>query len=105
MADINIFIIERGGGGREVRQRLKKLMPAQVREALDQAGRDVDMESGEELRDKLPKGFDRRFVVPEEVLVFPADEEEPEGTKKRRRRMKELNQKLRRKRMPGNTEA
>jgi hypothetical protein len=101
MGDIIIINIE----GQEARKRLKKLMPRQVRESLDQVGRDVEMESGEELRDKLPEGFPRRFVVPEEVLVFPAEEEEPETTKKRRRRMRDLNRKIRRKKTPGNTEA
>jgi hypothetical protein len=101
MVDINIFIID----GAELRKKLKKLMPAQVREALDQSGRDVELESAEEIREKLPAGFDKRFVVPEEVLVFPDEEEEPDGTKKRRRRMRELNTKLRRKKLPGNTEA
>jgi hypothetical protein len=102
MADITIIVIESAGA--ETRKRLKKAMPAQVRESLDAVGRDVDMESGEEIRDKLPAGFPRLFVVPEEVLVFPADEEEPDSTKKRRRRMKELSTKLRRKKLPGNTE-
>ncbi len=101
MASINIFIIKNAG---EARKRLKKLMPPQVRSALDQIGRDVDIESGEEIRDKLPGGFDRRFVVPEEVLVFPAEEEEPKRTKQRRQQMKDLNNRLRRKRLPGNAE-
>jgi hypothetical protein len=101
MADITIIVIESGG---EARKRLKKSMPPQVRAALDQVGRDVDMESGEELRDGLAAGFPRKFVVPEEVLVFPPEEEEPETTKLRRRRMKDLNNRLRRKRLPGNTE-
>jgi hypothetical protein len=101
MGDIIIINIE----GHEARKRLKKLMPRQVRGALDQIGRDVEMESGEELRDKLPEGFPRQFVVPEEVLVFPQEEDEPETTKKRRRRMRDLNRELRRKKTPGNTEA
>ena len=98
--DITIIIISQP----EVRKNLKTLMPKQVREALDSVGRDVEMESGEELRSKLAPGFPTAFVVPEEVLTFPPDEDEPDLTKKRRRRMKDLNNKLRRKNQPGNTE-
>jgi hypothetical protein len=100
MGDIIIINIE----GPEARKRLKKLMPPQVRAALDQVGRDVDMESGEELREGLAEGFPTKFIVPEEVLVFPPDEEEPDGKKKRRRRMRDLNNQMRRKKLPGNAE-
>ena len=79
-------------------------MPKQVREALDNVGVDVSMESGEELRSKLSPGFPNKFVVPEEVLTFPSEEGEPERTKGRRRRMRDLNNKLLRKKQPGNTE-
>ncbi len=98
--DITIIIISQP----EVRKNLKSLMPAQVREALDSVGRDVSMESGEEMRSKLAPGFPTAFVVPEEILTFPPDEDEPDTKKKRRRRMRELNNKLRRKKQPGNTE-
>ena len=100
---ITIIVIESEGA--EIRKRLKKAMPAQVRESLDAVGKEVDIESGEEIRDKLPAGFPRRFVVPEEVLVFPDEEPEDEVKVKRRKRMKDLNTKSRRKRTAGNTEA
>lgn len=103
MANITIIVIESEGA--ELRKRLKKAMPKNIKDTFDAIGRDVDMESGEEIRDKLPEGFPRRFVVPEEVLVFPPDEEEPEQTKKRRRNMRDLNTKSLRKKLPGNTEA
>ncbi len=99
---VTIIIIESAGG--TARKKLKESMPAQVREALDAVGRDVDMESGEQLREGLARGFPNKFVVPEEVLTFPPDEEEPESTKKNRQRMRELNNKLRRKKLPGNAE-
>ena len=98
--DITIIIVSQP----EVRKNLKTLMPKQVREALDNAGRDVSMESGEEMREKLAPGFPTAFVVPEEILTFPPDEDEPDSTKKRRRRMRDLNNKLRRKKQPGNAE-
>lgn len=100
MGDINIFIVSQA----EVRSKLKKLMPKQVRESLDNAGLDVSMESGEELRGKLAPGFPNSFVVPEEVLMFSEEEDEPAQKRKSRRTMRELNNKLRRKKQPGNTE-
>ena len=98
--DITIIIMSQP----EVRKNLKSLMPKQVRESLDNVGVGVSMESGEELRGKLAPGFPNSFVVPEEVLVFPPEEDEPLPTKKRRRLMKDLNNKLSRKKQPGNTE-
>ena len=98
MADINIFIVE----VREARKRMKGLLPPQVRKSLDQAGLEIDMESNEELREKLPAGFPSKFTVPEQILFFPPEEEEPEATKKRRRQMRELNNRLRRMKVAGN---
>ncbi len=101
MTDINIIInIE---GVEANRKKLKKLMPTALKESLDSAGVEVELQSAEEVREKLPAGFDKRFVVPEEVLVFPTEEGESDMAKKRRRRMKELNQTNRRKKIPGNT--
>ena len=102
MADITIIIIE--GKGPAMRKRLKEAMPESMRKTFDEIGRDVDMESGEEFRDKLPPGFPRKFVVPEEVLVFPAEEKD-EVLAQRRKQIREVNTKRRRKRTPGNTEA
>ncbi len=101
---INIFIVG-GGELREARKRLRSTLPAQVQESLHQSGREVELESGEELRDKLPEGFPRKFIVPEQVLFFPDEEGESNTTKKRRRQMKNLNNRLRRKKTAGNTEA
>lgn len=100
MADITIIIMENGA---ETRKRLKAALPPSMRESLK--GREVEMESGEQLRDKLPEGFPRKFVVPEEVLVFPDEAEEPEPQRKRRRRLREMSLKSRRKKLPGNTES
>lgn len=97
MSDINIFVIEVA----EARKKLKKFMTPRMREALDQAGLEVDMESGEEIRDELPEGLPGKFVVPEEVLFFPHEKGETEDKKKARRRMKDLNNKKKRKRVPG----
>ena len=102
MAKITVIIIESEGAAQ--RKRLKETMPTQVREALNSAGLDVEMESGEELRKKLPRGFPDKFVVPEEVLVFPAEEEDKVNAK-RRRRMRDMNNSTRRKKLPGNAEA
>lgn len=100
MADINIFIIEGPG---EARKRLKKLLPPQVRKSLDQAGLEVDMESHEELRDKLPAGFPRKFTVPEEVLVFPSTKENL-NLKEGRKKLRDLRNSAARKKIPGNGE-
>ena len=102
MADITIIVIESKGA--EMRKRLKKAMPESIRQTFDEIGRDVDMESGESIRDKLPPGFPRTFIVPEEILVFPVEEKD-EVLVQRRKQIKEVNTKRRRKRTPGNTEA
>ncbi len=100
---VTIIIIE--GDSAVARKKLKDAMPKSVRESLDAVGKDVDMDDAKTIRDKLPEGFPREFVVPEEVLFFPDEEDdEPPETKKRRRRMKELNTKLRRKGVAGNAE-
>jgi hypothetical protein len=99
MADINIFIIENGS---ETRKQLKKLLPPTLQKSLE--GHEVEMESGEQLRDKLPEGFPRAFIVPEEVLVFPSEEDEPAVRKTRRRQMKDINLKNKRKKIAGNAE-
>ncbi len=85
------------------RKKLKDRMPESVREALDAAGRDIEMESGEQIRRKLPKGFPDEFVVPEEVLVFP-EEEEDVKKKKTRKRINVMRNNIARKNQPGNTE-
>ena len=99
---VTIIIIE--GDGATARKNLKDKMPKSVREALDSIGHDVEMESGEQLRRKLPEGFPDEFVVPEEVLVFPAEKGESELAKTGKRRLKNLRNKLIRKIQPGNTE-
>lgn len=98
---ITIIIID---SGEDLRKKLKDAMPKQVRASLDQAGLGVEMESGEQMRAKLPDGLPNAFVTKEEILVFPQDEEEPSNTKSRRRRMTEINNRLRRKKLAGNTE-
>lgn len=102
MANINIFIIDGSEARKNLRKGLKKFMPKNLRESFDQAGVDVDMESGEEMRENLPEGLPREFVVPEEVLVFPAEKGDSETTKKRRRRMRDINNRLKSKKTPGN---
>ena len=52
---------------------------------------------------KLPKGFPDEFVVPEEVLVFP-EEEEDVKKKKTRKRINVMRNNIARKNQPGNTE-
>lgn len=101
MGDIIIINIESGAEGRK---QLKKLLPVSMQKSLNDAGVDVEMESGEQLRDKLPEGFSRAFVVPEEVLVFPTAEKEPEERASMRKRLKAMSLKNRRKKQPGNTE-
>ena len=99
---VTIIIIE--GDGAVARKSLKDKMPASVREALDSVGRDVEMESGEQLRKKLPEGFPDEFVVPEEVLVFP-EEEEDVKKKKTKKRINVMRNNIVRKSQPGNTES
>ncbi len=101
---VTIIIIE-GGPGAVERKRLKDKMPASVREALDSVGRDVEMESGEQMREKLPEGFPDEFVIKEEILTFPEEPGESELKTKGKRRIKQLRNKLIRKTQPGNTEA
>ncbi len=101
MSDVTIIIID----GSESRKNLKAAMPESIRKVFDSVGRDVEMESGEQIKDKLPAGFPRAFVQLEEVLFFPPSEEESEPTKKRRRGMRELNNRRRRIKTAGNTEA
>lgn len=100
---VTIIIIEEGDGAVS-RKKLKEAMPEQISKALDDVGKKVEMESGEQMRDKLPPGFPREFVVKEEILVFP-DEEEDETTqhkKKSRKRMMEIRNKIIRKSIAGN---
>lgn len=100
---VTIIVIE--GDGAESRKKLKEAMPKSVRESLDAVGRDVEMESGEQMRDKLPAGFPREFVIKEEILVFP-DEKEDAPTKANKRMKKRINSMrndLVRKTIPGNS--
>lgn len=102
MSDINIFIVQ---SPEEIRKNLKKLMPESMRKQFDKQGLNVEMESGEQLNEKLPPGMPKAFVVPEEVLTFPSEPGELESNRNRRRRIRDLNLKTRRERLPGNTEA
>ena len=105
VVDMSVTIIIIEGDGATARKKLKEKMPISVREALDSVGRDVEMESGEQMRRKLPEGFPDEFVVPEEILVFPPERGESELSKSGKRRLKSLRNKLVRKTQPGNTEA
>ena len=97
---VTIIIIE--GDGAIARKKLKDAMPESVRESLDQVGKDVEMESGEQIRDKLPEGFPREFVIKEEVLVFP-EEEEDVKKKKTKKRINNMRNNIVRKSVPGNS--
>lgn len=73
---INIIILNNETRKDLDRKSLKRTLPPELQDALK--GLDVDMEDHEEVRDKQPKGFPNRFVVPEEVLFFDTEEEEEE---------------------------
>ena len=102
--DMSVTIIVIESDGAVARQNLKEAMPKSVRESLDAVGKAVEMESGEQMRDKLPGGFPREFVIKEEILVFPDDEDDDDTkrAKKTKKRLNNMRNNIVRKTIPGN---